>query len=48
MVNKLFGRKLGMTRVFLEGGKRVPVTVLRVGPCVVIQKKTRENDPTGL
>jgi len=44
MVNKLFGRKLGMTRVFLEGGKRVPVTVLRVGPCVVIQKKTREKD----
>ena len=40
MVNKLFGKKLGMTRYFLEDGKCVPVTVLKVGPCVVIQKKT--------
>ena len=44
MVNKLFGKKLGMTRIFLDEGKNVPVTVLRVGPCVVIQKKTREKD----
>ena len=40
MVNKLFGKKLGMTRHFLEEGKSVPVTVLKIGPCVVIQKKT--------
>ncbi len=44
MVNKLFGKKLGMTRIFLDEGKSVPVTVLKVGPCVVIQKKTREKD----
>ncbi|MFO7987698.1 MAG: 50S ribosomal protein L3 [Desulfatiglandaceae bacterium] len=44
MVNKLLGKKLGMTRYFLEGGKSVPVTVLQVGPCVVVQKKTREKE----
>ncbi len=40
MVKKLFGRKLGMTQHFLEEGKSVPVTVLKIGPCVVTQKKT--------
>jgi large subunit ribosomal protein L3 len=44
MVNKLLGKKMGMTRYFLDEGKSVPVTVLRVGPCVVIQKKTQEKD----
>ncbi len=44
MVNKLFGKKLGMTRYFLEDGRCVPVTVLRVGPCYVIQKKTVEKE----
>jgi large subunit ribosomal protein L3 len=44
MVNKLFGKKLGMTRYFLEEGKSVPVTVLRVGPCVVTQKKSLERE----
>jgi large subunit ribosomal protein L3 len=44
MINKLFGKKLGMTRYFLEDGKSVPVTVLKVGPCVVIQKKTRQKE----
>jgi len=44
MVNKLFGKKLGMTRIFLDEGNSVPVTVLKVGPCVVLQKKTREKD----
>ena len=44
MVNKLFGKKLGMTSYFLEDGGSVPVTVLKVGPCVVIQKKTRERE----
>jgi len=42
MVNKLYGKKLGMTQYFLEEGRSVPVTVLEVGPCVVLQKKTRE------
>jgi large subunit ribosomal protein L3 len=44
MVNKLLGKKMGMTRYFLDEGKSVPVTVLSVGPCVVLQKKTRDKD----
>jgi large subunit ribosomal protein L3 len=44
MVKKLFGKKLGMTRYFLEEGKSIPVTVLEVGPCIVIQKKTQEKE----
>jgi len=44
MVNKLFGKKLGMTRYFLNEGKSIPVSVLKIGPCVVIQKKTLEKD----
>jgi large subunit ribosomal protein L3 len=35
----LLGKKLGMTRMFLEEGKSVPVTVIEAGPCVVIQQK---------
>jgi large subunit ribosomal protein L3 len=44
MVNKLFGKKLGMTRYFLDEGKSVPVSVLKLGPCVVIQKKTNTKE----
>jgi large subunit ribosomal protein L3 len=44
MINKLFGRKIGMTSYFLEEGKSVPATVLKIGPCVVVQKKTREKE----
>ena len=44
MVKKLFGKRLGMTRFFLEGGTSVPVTVLEVGPCVVVQRKTLEKE----
>jgi large subunit ribosomal protein L3 len=44
MVSKLFGKKLGMTRHFLEEGNSVPVTVLKVGPCVVVQKKNDEKE----
>jgi len=44
MVKKLFGKKIGMTRYFLEEGDSVPVTVVRVGPCVVVRKKTLEKD----
>jgi large subunit ribosomal protein L3 len=40
----LLGRKIGMTRVLDAGGLNVPVTVLRVGPCVVTQIKTPEKD----
>ncbi|MBT3294167.1 MAG: 50S ribosomal protein L3 [Verrucomicrobia bacterium] len=40
----LIGRKLGMTQVYDQDGVRVPVTVLAVGPCPVVQRKTRESD----
>jgi large subunit ribosomal protein L3 len=44
MVNKIFGKKIGMTRYFLEEGKSVPVTLVKAGPCFVTQKKTTEKD----
>jgi large subunit ribosomal protein L3 len=44
MVNKFFGKKLGMTRYFLDEGECVPVTIVKTGPCVVVQKKTLEKD----
>ncbi|SKA82112.1 large subunit ribosomal protein L3 [Clostridium sp. USBA 49] len=40
MKKAILGRKLGMTQIFDENGKVVPVTVVEAGPCVVIQKKT--------
>lgn len=44
MIHGLLGKKLGMTQIFDDSGRVVPVTVLRVGPCVVTQLKTRERD----
>lgn len=44
MKKGLIGRKLGMTQVFDEKGKVIPVTVVELGPCAVVQKKTTEND----
>lgn len=44
MALKLLGRKIGMTRVYTDGGNSVPVTAIEVGPCVVTQVKTQEND----
>lgn len=44
MALKLLGQKLGMTRLFNEEGVSVVVTVISVGPCVVTQIKTEEND----
>ena len=40
----LIGKKIGMTRVFNSNGNVIPVTVLEVGPCHVVQVKTLEND----
>ena len=40
----LLGKKIGMTSVFSADGKNVPCTVIEVGPCVVTQVKTTEND----
>ncbi len=44
MVKGIIGKKIGMTQIFDEAGKVVPVTVIEAGPCVVVQKKTIEND----
>ena len=44
MKKAILGRKLGMTQIFDENGKVVPVTVIEAGPCVITQKKTIEND----
>ncbi len=44
MAQAIIGRKIGMTRFFLEGGKNIPVTVIQAGPCVVTQIKTIATD----
>ncbi len=44
MQKGIIGKKIGMTQIFDESGKVVPVTVVEAGPCVVVQKKTVEND----
>lgn len=44
MKKSILGRKLGMTQIFNEAGKVIPVTVIQAGPCVVLQKKTVETD----
>jgi large subunit ribosomal protein L3 len=40
----IIGRKIGMTQIFDEEGNAIPVTVVKAGPCVVVQKKTPETD----
>ena len=44
MVKTLLGRKLGMTQVWSEDDKLLPVTVIEAGPCVVTQVKTEKRD----
>ncbi|MCI8775941.1 MAG: 50S ribosomal protein L3 [Oscillospiraceae bacterium] len=44
MKKGIIGKKIGMTQIFDEAGKVIPVTVIEAGPCVVVQKKTAEND----
>lgn len=44
MKKAIIGKKLGMTQIFDEKGKVIPVTVIQAGPCVVSQKKTQEID----
>ena len=44
MKKAIIGKKIGMTQIFNQNGKVVPVTVVEAGPCVVVQKKTVEND----
>ena len=44
MIKGILGKKLGMTQIFAGDGKRIPVTVVEAGPCVVLQKKTVATD----
>src|SRR5699024_4595224 len=44
MKKAIIGRKVGMTQIFDEAGKVVPVTVIEAGPCIVVQKKTADKE----
>ena len=44
MKKAILGTKLGMTQIFAEDGKVIPVTVIKAGPCTVVQSKTVETD----
>jgi large subunit ribosomal protein L3 len=44
MIQGLIGKKVGMTQIFREDGTVVPCTVVKAGPCLVVQKKTAEKD----
>lgn len=40
----IIGKKLGMTQIFQEDGRLIPVTAVQAGPCIIVQKKTEEKD----
>src|SRR5947199_6630937 len=40
MINRIIGKKVGMTQIFAADGTVTPVTVIKAGPCVVVQKKS--------
>ena len=44
MKKAIIGKKVGMTQIFSEDGKVIPVTVIEAGPCVVVQKKEADRD----
>ena len=44
MKKAIVGKKIGMTQIFTEDGRLVPVTVIKAGPCTVVQTKTVESD----
>src|SRR3989337_3912768 len=44
MVNGILGKKIGMTQIFNKDGEVVPVTVIKAGPCFVVQKRNKTND----
>lgn len=44
MVNAILGKKLGMSQIFAVNGDVVPVTVLKAGPCIVVQRKTAQKE----
>jgi large subunit ribosomal protein L3 len=43
-VNGIIGKKVGMTQVYAEDGRAIPVTVIEAGPCVVVQRKSKQKD----
>ena len=44
MQKAIIGKKIGMTQIFDDAGKVIPVTLIQAGPCTVVQKKTTEKD----
>lgn len=44
MKKAILGKKIGMTQIFDENGKAIPVTVVEAGPCTVVQVKTKDAD----
>jgi len=44
MIQGMIGKKVGMTQFFTEDGRVIPVTVIKAGPCLVVQKKIKENN----
>jgi len=44
MTRGILGKKIGMTQIFDDNGRVVPVTVVQAGPCIVVQRKTTERD----
>jgi large subunit ribosomal protein L3 len=44
MEKAIIGKKVGMTQIFDEAGRVIPVTLIEAGPCTVVQKKTAEKD----
>lgn len=44
MLNGMLGKKVGMTQIFTKAGEIIPVTVIKVGPCFVVQKKSKAGD----
>jgi large subunit ribosomal protein L3 len=44
MAQVIMGKKVGMTRIYDEAGRQIAVTVIKAGPCVVVQRKTGETD----
>jgi len=43
-VKGIIGKKIGMTQVYAEDGRAIPVTVIQAGPCVVVQRKSKAKD----
>jgi large subunit ribosomal protein L3 len=43
-VQGIIGRKVGMTQVYADDGRAIPATVIEAGPCVVVQRKSKEKD----